>query len=232
MVLVTGAVPDTVHRSMSARLLGSPDADRRRVLGLTSHDEAAATERLPPGAETTPDRLRAVLGNGWTRSAAAAVNEAGGSAPGLEGSTVPDVGTDDAPLGTLPAESVTALSDPSLATFGERLSRSVGALDRLAGGFSPGQLRVCLDSLDHLADGYDDSQVLRFAHLVADQVRSQDGMAHFHTRRPYDDLPIPGLADVSEVVIRLRLTGEAPEFRPYLEGDPLTDWARIPPLPE
>lgn len=231
-VLVTGSVPDTVHRSMSARLLGSPDADRRRVLALTHHEETATTERLPPGASTAPDRLQVVLGNGWTRSATA-VDETGGAPAGSNGETVSDVsGGGDAPLGTVPAESVTALSDPSLASFGERVSRSVGALNRLAGEFTPGQLRLCLDSLDHLADGYGDSQVLRFAHLVADQVRSHDGMVHLHTRRPYDDLPVPGIDDVTEVVIRLRLTGEVPEFRPYLDDEPLTGWARIPPLPE
>lgn len=229
-VLVTGSVPDTVHRSMSARLLGSPDADRRRVLAMTHHDEATTTDRLPPGAPTAPDRLRVVLGNGWTRSAAAA-DGSGGTATGPNGATGADVGG-DGPLDTLPTESVTALSDPSLASFGGRVSRSVGALNRLAGEFSPGQLRLCLDSVDHLADGYGDSQVLRFAHLVADQVRSHDGMVHLHTRRPYDDLPVAGLDDVVEVVIRLRLTGEVPEFRPYLDDEPLTGWASIPPVPE
>lgn len=226
-VLVTGAVPDAVHRAMSARLLGSPAEDRRRVLALTSHDETDVTDRLPSGARTSPDRLRAVLGDGWTRSAAATPTPTAATAADAP-TPEPDVGA-----GTdVPEQALSVLTDPSLSSFGERLARDVAALDTHAGGFAPGQLRLCVDSLDHLADEYEADQVLRFAHLLADQVRTNDGMAHFHTHHPYDDLPTPGLDAVTEVVVRLRLSDDGPEFRPYLDGDPLTDWASIPPVPE
>ncbi|PSQ40200.1 hypothetical protein BRD10_02615 [Halobacteriales archaeon SW_12_71_31] len=210
-VLVSGAVPAAVHRSMSARLLGSPAADRRRVLALTSREEQAVTDRLPPGASTASDRLRVVLGDGWTRSVATVDDAAG--APTTAGGT-----------------SVTAMSDPSLATYGERVARQVTELCGDADGCRPGQLRLCVDSLDHLADGYDDNRVLRFAHLLADQVRSHDGMTHFHTRHSYENLPVSGLSTVTEVVVQLRLDGGTPEFRPSLDGEPVSDWTRIPPL--
>jgi hypothetical protein len=220
-VLVSGAVPAAIHRSMSARLLGSPEVDRRRVLALTSREEQAVTDRLPPGASTASDRLRVVLGDGWTRSVATA---GGVTASGADAT--------DGPVGTLPEESVTAMSDPSLATYGERVARQATELCGDADGCRPGQLRLCVDSLDHLADGYDDGKVLRFAHLLADQVRSHDGMTHFHTRHSYENLPVSGLSTVTEVVVRLRLDGGTPEFRPSLDGEPVSDWTRIPPLPD
>jgi len=229
-VLVGGAVPAAVHRSMSARLLGSPEPDRRRVLALTQSSKAAVEERLSPGVSTHPNRLRAVLGDGWcrsTRSVSQTVDHgdaaAGFAAPSAERPPAADA---------LHTESLTVMEDTSLSAFGERLSREVATLDHVADGFDPGQLRLCLDSVDHLAHDYDDDQVLRFAHLVADQVRCHDGMAHLHTQRSLDDPPVMGLEDVAEVTVRLRLTGEAPEFRPYLEGEALTDWSRMPPLPE
>lgn len=225
-VLVTGAVPTDVHRSMSKRLLGSPDADRRRVLALTRHDEHALRERLPEGARTTPDSLGVVLGDGWTRSAAATSGVEG------PGETV-DAPLDASPSGFdgVPEETLTVLDDPSLSTFGERLARTVTRLRDTAGGFDPGQLRLGLDSIDHLADDYGDDEVLRFTHLLADQVRNDDGMIHLHTHRDHDELPVARLADVADVVIRLRLAGDGPEFRPYLDGDPLTDWGPFPPVP-
>lgn len=234
-VLVAGEVPDAVHRSMSARLLGSPDVDRRRVLALTHYDESAVTDRLPPGVTTDPDRLRTVFCDGWTRSAALTTAAAGTDAPSSPDGPRPEPGgpsVDEFSPGAVSADGTTVLEETTLSAFGERLTREVAALYRTAGDLDPGQLRLCLDSLDHLTDGYDDAQVLRFAHLVADQVRNYDGMAHFHTRRPLDDLPVPGIVDVTEVVLRLRVAGDTAEFRPYLNGDPLTDWGPIPPLSE
>ena len=229
-VLVSGAVPAAIHRSMSARLLGSPEVDRRRVLALTSREERAVTDRLPPGASTTSDRLRVVLGGGWTRSGATVDGAAGASTTG--GVTASGADATDGPVGTLPEAGVTAMSDPSLATYGERVARQVTELCGDADGCPPGQLRLCVDSLDHLVDGYDDGKVLRFAHLLADQVRSHDGMAHFHTRHSYENLPVSGLSTVTEVVVRLRLDGGTPEFRLSLDGEPVSDWTRIPPLPD
>lgn len=227
-VLVTGAVPATVHRTMSTRLLGSPALDRRRVLGLTAPAEDSVDDRLPPGVSTAPDRLRTVVGNGWARSTQSVAPGAGGATtPPGTGASSPAAGTDG-----LPPEGVAVLDDPSLSTFGERLAREVTALNRGADGFDPGQLRVCLDSLDHLVHDHDDDAVLRFAHLLADQVRRHDGMVHMHTTHRWDDLAVAELQEVTEVVIRLRLTGEAPEFRPYLDGDPLTGWGPLPALPE
>jgi len=230
-VLVSGAVPASIHRSMSARLLGSPEVDRRRVLALTSREEEAVTDRLPTGAPTTSDRLRVVLGDGWTRSVATVDGAAG--APTIGGGvTASGADATDGPVGTLPEESATTLSDPSLATFGERIARQVTELCDDAGGCQPGQLRLCVDSLDHLADGYDDGKVLRFAHLLADQVRSHEGMIHFHTRHSYENLPVSGLSTVTEVVVQLRLDAGTPEFRPSLDGEPVSDWTRIPSLPD
>lgn len=226
-VLVTGAVPATVHRTMSTRLLGSSSLDRRRVLGLTAPAEESVDDRLPPGAATDPSSLRTVVGNGWARSTGA-VAATGGATPTPDASDSPP-----APgLDGLPPEGVAVLDDPSLSTFGERLAREVTALNRLADGFDPGQLRLCLDSVDHLVHAHEDDAVLRFGHLLADQVRRHDGMLHMHTTHRWDDLAVTELQDVAEVVVRLRLTGEAPEYRPYLDGDPLTDWGPIPALPD
>ncbi|PSQ37891.1 hypothetical protein BRD13_08245 [Halobacteriales archaeon SW_5_70_135] len=230
-VLVSGAVPAAIHRSMSARLLGCPEVDRRRVLALTSREEQAVTDRLPPGASTASDRLRVVLGGGWTRSGATADGAAGASTTAA-GVTASGADATDGPVGTLPEAGVTAMSDPSLATYGERVARQVTELCGDADGCRPGQLRLCVDSLDHLVDGYDDGKVLRFAHLLADQVRSHDGMTHFHTRHSYENLPVSGLSTVTEVVVRLRLDGGTPEFRLSLDGEPVSDWTRIPPLPD
>ncbi len=229
-VLVTGPVPATVHRSMSARLLGSPSLDRRRVLGLTAPTEGGVDDRLPPGADTDPDRLRTVVGDGWARSTGA-VSQGGGATP----APTPDaaVSTPPAPgVEGLPPAGVAVLEDPSLSTFGERLAREVAALNRLTEGFDPGQLRLCLDSVDHLVHAHEDDAVLRFLHLITDQVRRHDGMAHLHTTHRWDDNAVAELQDVTEVVVRLRLTGEAPEYRLYLDGDPLTDWGPIPALPD
>jgi len=239
-VLVTGPVPAAVHRSMSARLLGSPDLDRRRVIGLTAPTDGSVDDRLPPGASTSPGRLRTVVGNGWARSSAsvagtstdAGAGAAPGAGAGAAETPTPATGSQFPGVDTLPPDGVTVLEDSSLSAFGERLAREVTTLDQLADGLDPGQLRLCVDSVDQLVHDNDDDAVLRFAHLLADQVRRHDGMLHLHTTHRRDDLAVAELADVTEVVLRLRLTGEAPEFRPYLDGDPLADWGPIPGLPD
>ena len=228
-VLVSGAVPAAVHRSMSARLLGSPEVDRRRMLALTGLGRAAVDERLPPNASTRPERLRAVFGDGWCRSARSPANTANDGEPTARFATP----STEAPAAadTLHAESLTVVEDTLLSVFGERLSHEMTALAGAADGLEPGQLRLCLDSIDRLAHDHENDDVLRFAHLVADQVRCRDGMMHIHSHSPPDDLPVPNLTDVADVTIRLRRTGTVPEFRPYLEGEALTDWSRMPPGP-
>ncbi|MEE6211293.1 hypothetical protein U3A55_14190 [Salarchaeum sp. III] len=164
-VLVRGDTRGT--NGVCDRLLGDPSLDRRHVLVSTSDADRALTVR--DGRDLSPDQFGVVDASAgeYTRSAVA-----------TSGSTtsLPEPETADAWRTTV--DDRTAFPDV-LAAVDDHIDR---LFPREPG---PGELRVCLHTLDALLDavgGGDatEEELFRFLQLLTARARNSDGILHAH----------------------------------------------------
>jgi hypothetical protein len=81
---------------------------------------------------------------------------------------------------------------------------AIDALEAAAGGFSPSELRVCVDSLRPLIDRHGTADTEPLVRSLLDRVRGEQGIAHVHLPVPYDTEVVREMTDPFDAVIELR----------------------------
>ena len=101
----------------------------------------------------------------------------------------------------------------------------IDEIDRIeaeAGGLSPGELRLCFDSLAPLVLDSDAEYRSRMIEPVATRVRSVNGMAHFHLPVAADDDAVAELESAFDAVITVRTRDGTTEHCWRLVEDDIT----------
>jgi hypothetical protein len=204
-LLVTGAVSEDVTVQATRTLLGSADAERKRVVALADSGSESVGERLPPGVDSSGPDVWLVDQQTQQRSVPKAVRSADVELP---------TATDDRDtLGDLREEIVVAID----------------YFDEADGGLDPAELRLSVSSLDRLAHEHDPDEIARFVRSVSAMVRGVRGMAHYHLPRPDDDEIVERLSPLFDARVELRKRDGLPtEQRWHVpKFDQQTDWVRL-----
>lgn len=190
-------------------LLGS-DTERRRRLFVTTDGRSAAEPF--PGAPEPATAAHVTVGSETTRAAAAAT-----VGPSVRG----DDARDSSGAWHTHVEDSTDLASVASAVHGQ-----IGRFERYDP--SPGELRLCFDSLNPLVDRLDERELFRFLHVVTHRVRAADGLGHFHLTVDADERLTRTLAPLFEAVVEQRRTpaGLANRWR-FRDVDVETDWILV-----
>jgi len=204
-LLVTGAVSEDVTKHATRTLLGSPDADRKRVVALSDTRDENVSERLPPGVDPDGPDVWLIDQQAHQRSVPAAARS----------------GDLDLPAGVESQDDLTRLR--------EEIVAAIDFFDETTGGLSPADLRLSVASLDRLTHEHETSDVVRFARSVGAMVLGVRGMAHYHLPRPDDDDLVDRLSSLFDARIELRKRDGLPtEQRWHVpEYGQTTDWVRL-----
>lgn len=197
-LLLVGNGGTEAQLAACSRLLGE-GPDRRRLFVFTDR-ASSIDDRLPP-VERGRESVWVVDCTSETRSAAAASTGASG------GATRRAVPLDD------------------LVALGEAVSEAVDALDGVAGGLDPAELRVCFDSLRPLLAEHDEQRVFRFLHALTGDVRGARGMGHYHLPVDYGSDAVRVLEPLFDAVVEVRIReGHAQQRWHLRDRDITTDW--------
>jgi hypothetical protein len=212
-LLVVGSVPADVYRRASARMLG--DGDRRRLVVTGVSD--CQDSRLEAVPRRTPEWTRIVEFEAPARSTAAAVC--------TDDSTTSPAGP-ESPAESAPARDPLANRvDGDVVELGREVAKTIAQFDSIAGGLSPAELRLAFDCLSVILAECDLETAFRFSHVLANHVRSVDGMAHFWLPRELDDEAVRVLEPLFDAVVELRLDGTELQQRWHFRDVDLTsEW--------
>ncbi|SEW23810.1 DUF7504 family protein [Natrinema salifodinae] len=212
-VLVVGPVSAAQQWDACRRLMGqTADATRRRVLVTTTgdHDHGHSSPFVDIDADAETETLSVISYDGQPRSTA----RTGSAAP----STDPSIGS------AVTAE-VTTLADLGIA-----ISRAIESFERDASGLEPAELRVGVDSLLPLLEGYGRQPVFKFLHLINGRTRAANGLAHYHLPVERDDRTVPTLSPLFDVIVELReRNGVSQERWTVSDGDHCSGWLSVGP---
>lgn len=101
---------------------------------------------------------------------------------------------------------------------------AIDDFDAAAGGLSPGELRVCVDSLRPIVDMYGTAGAEPYLGTIIDRIRETNGMGHFHLPVERDCETITELTPLFDVLIELR---PGKHRWHLLEDDIHTDWLPV-----
>jgi len=178
--------------AVCGRLLGDPGEQRRHLFIPTTTTMASVLSRHDPFPKT-PDRFGVVDGTTAERTRSLASPQRPGDLDAnAEWYTELDRLDDLLALGRL---------------VDEHLSRFEAA------ALSPGEVRVCMESLDPLIDVFDPEELFRFLHLLTARVRALHGIGHFHMATGLDSELADLLEPLFDVTIRSRETEEGVQQR-------------------
>lgn len=181
--------------AVSVQLLGDQDAGRRPVFVLLGRDRSVIDERLH-GIAIDESR---VIERGFPRSAAAP--------SGVRSPETPP------PLETLDELSV---------ELDTAVESAQGGAD---GSLPPGELRICLEALTAVVDGFERAAVERFLDDLRAAVTGHSGMAHAVLPLPAVPDRYGWLPDEFDAVVETRTVGGSAQERWRLsDGDLLTEW--------
>ncbi|RQG98851.1 DUF7504 family protein [Natrarchaeobius oligotrophus] len=199
-VLLVGAVPDAVSDRASARLLGTADGSRDRIVGLLDRSTETAFGRLSRAGRS--DRPARVIQHGTVaRSTAGASSSAGPSA--LEGVPAPRVEHVDGDLESTLAAVEAAIEDAEDAS----------------------DLRLCLDSLRPLLERYDGDRSRSLLEPVCRSVRNRGGVGHYVLPVDRTADRVAELESLFDATVELDVDGTEPVQRWHLNAsDHVTDW--------
>lgn len=190
-------------------LLGDGEEQRRRLFVTTDGQSAAEPFLESPEPATA---AHVAVGTETTRAAAAAT-------------VGPSVRADAA---RAPTDAwYTRVEDQTdLASLGASIDDQLDRFEQYDP--SPGELRVCFDSLDSLVDPLDEPKLFRFLHVVTNRVRVASGLGHFHLTAGADEQLTETLAPLFDAVVEQRRTpaGLANRWR-FRDIDVETDWILV-----
>lgn len=196
LLLVTG-LDEGSQSTVSKRLLGDPGA-RRHVFVLQGRERSILDERLPDSADLDESQI-VERTDALYRSAA---SEIGSAAPITE-PTPED-------LDGLLAEIESAVA---------------GVIDRAGGSVTPGELRICLDSLDPIVDGHARTDADRFLADLKNIATNERAMVHAVLPHPGVPESHGWLHDTFDAVVETRWSdGEAMERWRLPADDLQTAW--------
>ncbi|WP_101295647.1 DUF7504 family protein [Halegenticoccus soli] len=90
---------------------------------------------------------------------------------------------------------------------------------------SPGEIRVCFDSLDPYVEGVDPAYLRRFLRVVTARTRSASAMAHYHLSKTADDRVRETLPPLFDATVETRVAADGPRQRWTLREPGLrTNW--------
>ncbi|WP_157971639.1 DUF7504 family protein [Halorussus litoreus] len=116
----------------------------------------------------------------------------GSSARGSTGSA------NSSAIRTIPVES------DDLSELRDRVEDAVASFEDEAGDLSPGELRLCVDSLTPLVLDYDDQLVDRFLADLIGIVESAGGMAHYHLPADYNSEVVQRVEPLFDAAVEVR----------------------------
>jgi len=236
-LLIVGSVPQDVYARVSACLLGeSGGADRRRLVverGASSDIRVDQIDRWTP--EWTRILSFDVAARGATTDAPGATatgNQLGPGGPdeptALSSHFGPDSTSLDSYSGDPTPEDVTVTVGGSIIDLGAEIGTAIREFDAVAGGLEPSELRVAFDCVVPLLSEYDRQTVFRFLHLLANDVRTVDGMGHVRVPERLDSEIVRLLEPLFDAVVELRLHGGEPQQRWHLrDADTASEWLPV-----
>ncbi|MFC7165834.1 DUF7504 family protein [Halospeciosus flavus] len=203
-LLLLGPVGGDAMYAGCRRLLGDELVeDRRRLFVMTDgqiehHQGAKATCKYQPPADAHAINYRT-----QARSVASAT------------------ATDHTDI---PAETV----EGGLDELYDRIEAAVERLDDRADGLEPGELRLCLDSVDSLLAHENDEDVFEFLDRVEALVDQYNGMAHVHLPLDFGSAPVDQFADAFDAIVEVEAGDNAYRQRWHLQDLGLsTGWLKL-----
>lgn len=116
-------------------------------------------------------------------------------------------------------------SGDDLGELGTTVLEEIEAIEAEAGGLSPAELRVCVDSLLPLLAGADEERTFRLLTVLTRRVRTVDGMAHFHLPVAPEDRYVDLLEPLFDAVISVRACdGRAEHHWHLVDEDVSSGW--------
>ncbi|QSG02602.1 DUF7504 family protein [Natranaeroarchaeum sulfidigenes] len=113
----------------------------------------------------------------------------------------------------------------SLTEIGSEVVTEIDLLASRVDGLSPGELRLCFDSLGPLFVEHDPEQLFRLLHLVSASVRRSDGIGHYHLRVDRKSDHVNLIEPLFDVLVEVRRNDGIAEQRWHLLGkDVSSDW--------
>lgn len=91
----------------------------------------------------------------------------------------------------------------------------------------PGEVRVCVDSLDPFVECYGVDELAAFVETTATRVRDVRGIAHYHLSATLDDDRLQRLRPQFDAVVETRQSPDGPQQRWSIAGDVRTDWLPV-----
>jgi hypothetical protein len=197
--------PGGSHAACS-RLLGGSDLDRRHVFVPTTTSLEHVLDRHGP-RRTDPPYFGVVDASTATRRGATAVAPGGNTTQPVPDrawySTVDDLGD----------------ADELFRQIDQHLTRIAEDAD------SPGEVRLCIDSLDPLFEAMQPETLFQFLHAVTSRVREERGMGHCHIAAGVDEEAIATVEPLFDATIFVEHTDDTIRQRWRLhEADQETDW--------
>jgi hypothetical protein len=126
------------------------------------------------------------------------------------------------PAPATPASETATHPDP----LGHALEAEVEALAPV-GGYEPGQLRVCVDTLGDVLDEDDLVATLEFLQTLRAAVHDADGIAHVHVDQQVPAIAVEGLLPQFDAVVEVA-DGDDPRQRWHLPEESLsTAWLEL-----
>ena len=205
-LLIIGPTHENVHRQLCLRMLGDETAaPRRRVIvygGSTGH---TAIDSLSPGSQQSS------------------------SAKIIDHSTQPRGAVHQ--TNSKQSQSFkTYTTTGQLSELEDAIFESIAQYENLTDGFSPAELRVCVDSLLSISNEYDCETVARFLYGVTQKIRCFDGLGHFHLPVARDEQIVADLIPFFDVLVELRVAEKSPQQCWYLcDSGVESEWLPVPP---
>lgn len=114
-----------------------------------------------------------------------------------------------------------------IAELGSAISESITTFGDEGDGLNPGELRVCLDSLDSLLSRYDRPVVRQFLGIVTGQIRGANGMGHVVLPYDYEDETVQEFAPLFDAVIEYRVAEGGQERWHFTHRDLESPWLPV-----
>lgn len=188
-LLVTGEVSQCVTNRASRTLFGDDMNDRKRVLALTDAGIATADEHFPKTVSYDDPSVWLIDRGNRRRAMPEAASSFGDELPPLDGHN-------------------------GLHELREEIVTAIGFYDDDAGGVSPAELRLCVDSLNYLVDEHRLPALKRFLRSIGAITKGVRGMAHYHLSMPDDADLVAKLSPLFDARIELRQqNGDDPDHR-------------------